>query len=501
VNHTIPVSKSQRLQRAALIGLAALLAVNALVVGVTYLFYPGYWDHGEPVVAAASFKMLSGQQVYPDFGSAQFTSNLYGPLLFGLNGLMMAMFGANVAASKLLGVVAIAVTLMLSWASHRRFGIVWTAVAVMLTAAYALINLPYALWNRPDPALMMVAAVAVFQATRDTARTNWLWASFVLGVLGGIACGLKLYGFVYIAPVGIYLALILAGWRGVAVMTATGIGVAGLPFALPVFNLASYIDWFGLMAGKTTAAEMLTKGLRYSVLTALGPLWLLIAASRTPASPARLAELAYAGFTLLGIAACTYLASKPGAGFYYVLPFAPLAVHQLILSAQHAKPKPVAAAVLACVLVLVMAVPSIAVQKRFFRALDWTHATSVTADIENVIRRYPRATIEMGTGISGNGYRDTLYKPLLLFAGHPYSVDFGIMMETSYLGIALPNPLVQSVEDCRTEIWLIPKGETPFAMLGYYGNPSVDPAYRRAFETHYRLVDSSAFFDVWRCSR
>jgi len=38
VNHTIPVSKSQRLQRAALIGLAVLLVVNVIVIGGTYLF-------------------------------------------------------------------------------------------------------------------------------------------------------------------------------------------------------------------------------------------------------------------------------------------------------------------------------------------------------------------------------------------------------------------------------------------------------------------------------
>ena len=41
---------------------------------------------------------------------------------------------------------------------------------------------------------------------------------------------------------------------------------AALPFALPVFDLTSYIDWFGLMAGKALAVEMLPKSLRYSLL-------------------------------------------------------------------------------------------------------------------------------------------------------------------------------------------------------------------------------------------
>ncbi len=107
----------------------------------------------------------------------------------------------------------------------------------------------------------------------------------------------------------------------------------------------------------------------------------------------------------------------------------------------------------------------------------------------------------MGTGDTLDGYRNTLYKPLLVFAGHPYTLDVGVMIETSKLGIKLPKEAVTRLENCYTDIWLVPAGERPFEMIGYYGNPVFDPSFRAAFIGHYKKLKSFNYFDVWACKR
>lgn len=511
MNDTAPHSKHQKLVTIGLTFVSVLLALNVVALAIAYLVYPGYWDHGEPILAAASYMMLSGQQLYPDFDSAQFTSNLYGPFLFSANALMMGIFGGNIAASKVLGPVMVTLLYVLTWLTYCHFGIRWAAAALILTAAYSLNNLPYSIWNRPDPALTTLAMIAVFLVVRNASSTRWFWLCAVIGALGGAASGFKLYGFLYIAPVGIYIALLGAGWTGVVVMLSAGIAMVFLPFAFPVFDLASYVDWFGLMAGKEVSPKMVNRGLRYFVMTALPALMLLIFVLRCSRYPSRLAEIAYSVFTLLGIGACSYLATKPGAGFYYVMPFVPLVVHQFTLAVRRARTDdsfgdafggrawrvPI---ILGTILVLVMAIPSVPKQKRFIKTFHWDQAQAVTSDLNALIAAYPDKKIQMGAGHSAKGYRYTMYKPLLIFAGHPYQVDFGIMMETSHLGIPLPQALIDNIASCHTDIWLTPKNEIPFDMLGFYGNRSVDLSFRKAFSANYSKTESTEFFDIWTCN-
>lgn len=512
MNDFAPQTNRQRPITIVLTVVSVLLAMNVIAIAIAYLIYPGYWDHGEPILAAASYMMLSGQELYPAFDSAQFTSNLYGPFLFSANALMMTVFGGNIAASKALGLVMVIALFVLTWATYCRDGMRWSALAVLLTAAYALNNLPYSIWNRPDPPLTVLAMFAVFLVARNPDRKRWLWLCFMIGALGGVASGLKLYGFLYVAPVGIYVALLGAGWMGVILMLTGGIAMVFLPFALPVFDLANYVDWFGLMAGKEVSPDLVRRGLRYFVMTALPSLTLLIFVVRSSPYPSRMAEIAYSVFTLLGIGACSYLGTKPGAGYYYVMPFVPLVIHQLSIAFKRARHDDnfgdafsgrawKVPLILGSILVLVMAIPSVPKQKRFIETFKWDHAEAVTTDLKNFITAHPNQKIQMGAGHMEKGYRNTMYKPLLIFAGHPYQVDFGIMMETSHLGIPLPQALIRNIETCQTDIWLTPKDEPPFTMLGYYGNRSVDISFLEAFLANYKKTDSTEFFDVWDCNK
>jgi hypothetical protein len=142
---------------------------------------------------------------------------------------------------------------------------------------------------------------------------------------------------------------------------------------------------------------------------------------------------------------------------------------------------------------------SVPVQKRFHRALHWDDARRITAEIREIVEKYPDRTIEMGVGDNVSTYWKTYYKSLLVLADHPYTIDAAVVMETTYLGIPLTDDTLSMIRGCNTDLWLIPKGERPFAMIGYYDKPTITVAFVRAFEAAYVKESSFEFFDVWGC--
>ncbi|MFP6735183.1 MAG: hypothetical protein VB959_15245, partial [Rhodospirillales bacterium] len=59
--------------------------------------------------------------------------------------------------------------------------------------------------------------------------------------------------------------------------------------------------------------------------------------------------------------------------------------------------------------------------------------------------------------------------------------------------------LLAMVRGCNTDIWLIPKGESPFTMIGYYGARMLDTSFADAFLGSYTKAKSFEFFDAWVC--
>lgn len=483
--------------------LAALLAAAYVVVlAAVYASYPGYLDHGEPVVAAAAFKMLDGAQVYPPLSGSQFTSNIYGPYTYLANALFLSIFGGTYWSGKMSGLVALGLSIVAVYLIARDRPAQTRALGTFLFCALALAFMPFSIWNRPDPLLLLVAAMAVLVLRLDGDR----WRRWVLlGMLGGVACGLKLYGPLFIAPLGLYLALRDRSLTAVAVMSAAGAFMVLLPFVLPVFSFEGYIGWFEMVAKKPTAGDLATKALRYGVafmLPAVALLALRLQRLRAPAKILRDPEAVYAATSLLGMFLCGYAASKPGAGMYYLLPFAPIAVDAAGRVIAGIEPRHAGKmTALFAVLAVVVAATAVPVNKRFFRALDWSRTAALNEDLHEIMRQYPDKTIQAAIGSSIGGYHNTLQKTELIYAGHPYTIDFGVMIETSYLGIPVPQSVVARFETCSTDIWLVPKGEEPLTMSGYYGTKVTDAPMRAAFMRSYALTGSSNYFDVWACKR
>ncbi|MBO6520599.1 MAG: glycosyltransferase family 39 protein [Rhodospirillales bacterium] len=491
-----------------LIALACVAVLYVVAAAVVYGIYPGYVDHGEPIVAAAAFRMLDGALVYPPFDGPDFTSNIYGPFTYLFNGLVMAMFGGTSLTGKLAGLLALLGAVLAVWATYRHHGPRTLALALLMIAGFLVLLVPYSIWNRPDPFLVAAAAIAVLAVRYPPKGARWLlWV--LIGVIGGVACGLKLYGPLFIAPLGLYVALRDRSVLSLVVMTAAGITTALVPFLLPMFPLENYVKWFGIVAEKPTDGEMVTKAFRYGVFFLLPALALLI---RRFMSLSRMSEAlqdpetVYAGATVIGMLLCGYVASKPGAGMYYLLPFAALSIDMAVrfgasFPADRNGRAAAFAPALAAVLAAVMLVSAVPVQKRFFRALEWDRVQSIKDDLLAIMAQYPERKIQMAVGSSIGGYHNTLQKTELIYAGHPYNVDFGVMIETSFLGIPLSDPLVATIAACETDIWLVPEGEVPLSLNGYYGNTVVAGNFRDAFMTAYAKVGSTAHFDLWACRK
>jgi hypothetical protein len=491
----------------ALCAIAATLFIYLFVVLISYGFYDGYLDHGEPIVVAAAYRMLEGAQVYPSLGGPTFTSNLYGPFLYLANGLMLWIFGGSVASGKLIGIVATGLTVLVTINAFRNVSRFWMLFVSIAMFGYILICLPFSIWNRPDPLLLLVSALGVLVARSEVFERRRVMGWLLVGGLGGIACSFKIYGPLFLMPVAIFMALRDRSFFSLLIMSVAGTFTALIPFVLPVFSLSNYFDWFSIMATKSNDGEMVTKALRYGVFfllpTAVLIVQRIIVIGKETDNPFFDKLFAYAISMLFGAASCIYLASKPGAGMYYVLPFAPVALDIMVRTCMEnvgsSFKKRMTISTFA-VLVAAMLVTSVPIQKRYFNALEWDRTTAIKNDLHAIMLKYKDKTIQMGVGNLIAGYHNTLQKSELIFAENPYTVDFGVMMETSKLGIPLSNSLIATISDCDIDIWLIPVGEVPLEITGYYGNKVVDKEFKEAFNLNYTLIDHSKYYDIWMCS-
>ena len=126
---------------------------------------------------------------------------------------------------------------------------------------------------------------------------------------------------------------------------------------------------------------------------------------------------------------------------------------------------------------------------------------------------HPGETIEMGYGdlksYTDPDYRVTYFRPALVFAGNPLTIDPVALDDAELSGIQIPDSTLQYLGACKTRIWLVPKGAPPFVLLNIYSlmndaalpkEPLFSAAFRNIFLQRYQKQGSSRYFDVWECA-
>ena len=210
----------------------------------------------------------------------------------------------------------------------------------------------------------------------------------------------------------------------------------------------------------------------------------------------------------------TILASKFGAGNHHLLPFYP--VIGLLCSDLYSRIQAaggvrrmafssIARAVcwlwLASAIATRIPVEFLATERKL--AARWSLAAAVTQDLTAIIQTHPGDRIEMGYSQS---YPLTFYRPTLVFAGNPLTLDAPALDDMQLAGLVIPQATIDYMKSCKTKIWLIPKGEAPFVIPNIYEDAKVFPRrnlfedrFRQAFLLQYQRVGSSDYFDLWAC--
>jgi hypothetical protein len=77
-----------------------------------------------------------------------------------------------------------------------------------------------------------------------------------------------------------------------------------------------------------------------------------------------------------------------------------------------------------------------------------------------------------------------------------------------FAGVSIPASTLEYLDQCRTQIWLVPKDDVPFNMTNVYSlmDPEHFPArqvfsdeFRDIFFRRYTKQGSSKYFDIWKC--
>ncbi|MEE8393665.1 MAG: hypothetical protein V3R66_04915 [Rhodospirillales bacterium] len=484
------------------LALAGITAVSVAYLGYVLFFYgslEGYLDHVEPNIAISSWRFLGGHSLFqgldewPKLGS-------YGPLLYLIHSTAFKLGGGSVLVSKFAALAVSAGSVLIFFCyAYTRFGALKAYVGVLLFIAITLLFSPYSFWNRPDPFTVFLVTLAVF--AKNLPADRWgRWAPHaVVGICIGLTVNLKVHSFIYFIPV----VVDLCGWKNIREMIVIGlisIAVFLLPFAHPQISLAKYLDrMFGTLSirgGLDTG--MLVTSFRYSLFFYSPALLLagLLARGRNHVDgKCAIYFAALAVSTTIAL----YPASIIGTGPYHLLPLIAVTIDSMLRFTGGYDDMPRLQKGIFVLIPVIFLTVSLPVQRRLMRNMERIAAENAAGEIHKIIKEHEDETVQMGYGETFEGYRLSFYKPILIFAGQPGTVDAQEAMEFQSIGYDFTGRFTAQLERCETRHWLIPKGETPFMMQSYYQSVSLFGGAAEVFQEKYTKAETLDHFDLWSC--
>jgi len=477
---------------------AVLLAL--LAQAFSYLGLSSFADHAEPSVAAVTAVFWRGGPLYPALGAAEATILVgYGPMLYVIDGALLGFLDPSVRLLKVAGPVALllALVFMAGSRSGRREGIWTAALLALLLAGFA----HYGYWNRPDPLLVWMSAMGVFALSQGARRVRV--ASILLAVSMGIAIDLKFIAALYFAP----MVLQFAAENGIRRAGAVVLGallLAAAPFALPNVSIAHYLQGIALGTQQGIEREKLAENLGLALFYCL-PLLLVLLATEVRRSAGSRWRHAYGWATSVAAALLWIVASKPGASAHYLMPLLPVVLDSASRTLREARDRfprfvpLVFASWATCAFVIAFAAQW-AMREEMKEMAE--REEIVGEDLKSLAAECDRPSVQMGYG-GMRTYILTLYRVPLVLAGNPYWLDPATLMDLGSVGLPVPDATVEAVRSCRSECFVLPRGDRPFSMQNPYrpDTPLFSAAFVEAFGSAYERAASSRLFDLWKCRR
>jgi hypothetical protein len=488
-----------------------VLTVFVVLVALNTAF-PGYLDHAESNIASVSWLLLRGAPLYHPIDFASRYSLLYGPTTYLPFAAALGIGGGTLLSLKASMLVANFVMVFFLWRSYRPLlDPLGALVALALVLTFLFVPRPnhYLFQIRSDVWIICAMAVGLFGAS----RREGLAGPIALTAAAAFVVDTKASGIIYVLPL---LAMFYGarGWRA-SLMIAVGIAcVAALPFLAPNVSLRQYAQWLRRATGHPRAMLDLLSTLRTLPILAM-PLFLIL--GPTPWRDARVvACLRENRLVLLTLGLCLALAiaasTRIGAGSHHLLPFLPLIGYEAILlfkaaDGRFARRHPLAFRYLfACTAVVALARVGGGVHDTCATWARWKWAEAVGDDVHAVLTRYGGHEVAMGYGDALDPV--TNFRPAIVFATDRLPLDTVALSDMEMDKIPLPKATLDALDECTTDVWLIPKGQEPFATGNTFSEfyPLLVPRghlfnseFRATFARRYSKAESTPYFDVWTC--
>ncbi|MGA8877715.1 MAG: hypothetical protein WB555_19405 [Candidatus Korobacteraceae bacterium] len=515
-------SSLQKLERLAAsrgcwLPISLLVLSGYLVLLLLNTTYPGYLEHIEPNIASVSYLLAKGAPLYHDVSSAQRYSFPYGPMAYLPYAWALQAFGATVGSLKFVVLLANVALLALMFGAYAK--ILDRAGAVLVTAVVAVFFLyyDYLFQVRGDVLVVFLVALGLYAVLRLPAKM----AALLLAMACAAAVDIKITAVLYFVPLLVLLCE-QVGWQVTALVVVTVSGLALLPFLSPSISLVAYFDWLRLMSRQSLSSMEFVREVKLLSLV-LAPLALLLwnlGRKSTACLSSYLRRNYHFVLALaVSIAAIGISSCKLGAGPHHFMPFYPLLgylgadiFHVSTMIAGARQPvawniSPLLWTWLGMAIAVLALIPSINLFATLFGSRQ--HMATVANDLRYVMQTYAGDAIEMGYGGWNERYRLTYSRPALVFAGNPLTVDAVALGDMQFAGVTIPPSTLEYLDQCRTRIWLVPKGDLPFAMVNVYSlmDPQHFPKrevfsddFRDIFFRRYTKQGSSRYFDIWKCT-
>ena len=481
------------------------------LVGVRYWMWPGFIDHaGEITMTSVAWLLYEGHPLYTAMDAAERYSLQHGPLVYLLIGGFLKLFGPGFHSGKLVELLCLFSSLGLSWYWFKQNVGARTAFWLTGLEAWLLSKWYYLYLSRSDSMMLLLVLAALAGVTM--ARRRW---SAVLGVAVsmGLLASCKVHEILWSLPV-LLLLWRQQGGRAVVYAAALIAAVALAPFALPGISLIHYGQWL---------QGSVTHGISRAI--ALGNLSMLLLLFAFPAAaswgflkePGRFWRQREQGFLLAAVLAAAVpiavVGSKAGSGSHHLAPLVPFLMFFLLqiirkvreeglLTERDAVAVPgrarwgYALVALLCIAVLLGGINGQGriLKYREFYSMD----REMVAEFYELKNRYRGQTLMIGYGENDRHKWYNQLIPLLVFDGNPYLLDIAALNDMGAEGMPLPVATLQAMRDGVTRVWLLPAGHQPFRISNaYVDKPMFSPEFRDLFMRHYRLVQSTRYFDVW----
>jgi hypothetical protein len=492
-------------------GAAGIMLVGALQFAllIRYLFYPSYLNHGEANNVAVSWLGWEGYPLYPRLDTGDVYGVQYGPAFYQAIGFFLWLFEPSIAASKILGLTAFALSQVLSFLTVRRTGS-GVAAALTMTAVQCVVLAGFTdqgiAWGvRSDALLFFGAQTAVLVAT----FAPTMLTAGALGLLGGLCVNLKIHAALYILPAFVYhLCRSSSTAMGLRLTCAAGLAGAvalAVPFSPNNVSLFEYYHYFQVLKHTSWDRWLFQENIVFAAMC-LAPIVFMYALF-TPKLPRALEW--FIGALALCMTIVEFPAAERGAGPHHLLPFLPsivwgFAVMRREVSASlrdlRAKGRYEGLSV-GLIAALLFGFGPIVIGSWGTALYTFAEAPLMSegiAEIERVLHDNQDLKVAVGPGAASTDVESLRVIPV--FRGNPLPIDSTAWMAFEADGVS-DEVIKRAITECRVNLWLLPSGK-PFVMMSHFNGENIfSPEAREDFDTTYTKEVAGPIFDQWRCKR